>query len=141
MDAQEDEVLRLGTAEVEAREELRLERSRHSEVETALREELRLERSRHSEMETALREELRLECSRHNEVETALREELDQEASRHWVTRAERDAYRRTLVGVRNSGTYILGAALRDSARSLRGLLRLIPEMRRAHRAAKESRR
>ncbi|MBC9821934.1 FkbM family methyltransferase [Terrabacter sp. MAHUQ-38] len=140
IEAQEEEARRLNAAEVKAREDLSVERSRHSDLETALREEVTLERSRHNNIERALREELHEEASRHGDIEAALREELHEEASRHCVTQAERDSYRRTLVGLRNSGTYILGAALRD-ARSPRGLFRLIPEMRRAYRAAKESRR
>jgi chromosome segregation ATPase len=69
-----------------------------------------------------------------------LRDSLDSAVKSSELLRRERDTFKQTLIGLRGSSTYLLGKAVRDAARSPRGLVRLIPEVRKTRRVGKDSR-
>jgi FkbM family methyltransferase len=91
-----------------------------------LRRDLRLVREHLSSREEAIAQ---LEASRSRTLS-----EIDE-------LRSQRDRYRQTLIGLRESSTYRLGKALRDASRSPKELSRLLPVLRTAQRAARERKR
>lgn len=133
IEAQRERAVELTDQIAKAEADLEAQRSQRAEAEACLRAEIQAERARHEDSARESRDALRREQDRSREVEDQLREELR-------LSRNQRDTYRRNLIGLRTSGTYLLGVAIRDAVKSPRGLVRLVPELRRALRAAKEQR-